>query len=85
MKITLKRTGDYITFLNEKGNAVASLHDGQDHILFDPFANSGHLWGVEPKIDYQQEFEAIGLDVLTARQIDRMPVPQESAWNTSAP
>lgn len=78
MNITLKRIDNHIAFFNDNGNPVASLHDGHDHIIFDPFANSGHLWGVEPKIDYPQLFASIGLDVQTARDIDSMPVPMRT-------
>lgn len=75
--ITLKRTNDYIEFLNWRGVAVASLYDGHDHIIHEPFANSLHLFTpeIEPEIDYKALIEEQGLDVSTARMIDVMPKP----------
>lgn len=72
-KITQKRDGDAIHFYIDR-YCIASLFDGQDHIVFDELAYGPALLDeTMPENFVESCFEAAGLDVEAARYIDACP------------
>lgn len=74
-QLTVKRTGDHIDILNRRGHVVATLYDGYNHIVHDPFADSYAVIMREPRTDWPQTIANAGLNPDTIRAIDSMPIP----------
>lgn len=69
-KITMKRTGDRVDFINQNGVAIASLYDNEDKIMFDQMADSRELFGIDEKTDWPKYFAKNGITVLSVRLSD---------------
>jgi len=67
--ITLRRHDDRIYFISASGARVAYLRDGEDHIVYDPLADTEEMLG---DVNYRDVIRELGLDdVRTVRRIAR--------------
>ena len=81
MKIIQKRINDRIDFEdtdNPNAGMVATLYDHHDTIVFSTSPFFTAALDLCDDVDYQKEFEHLGLNAQITRDIDCMPTPDSN-------